>query len=163
MSSTAMTLVLVVTLGTFAWSASRRWRLILVTRPDPRITLDRDSLAKRFANVLVIAGLQKKMPANERYRLEGIAHIAIFAAFNVLLLNSVLLWGRGYDVSFDFWGLRGDAPVAALLDRQGADRSALCPRGGRLRLRPHRPQAPAHDLGSRRSDHPGNHHHHDAG
>jgi uncharacterized protein involved in response to NO len=91
MSSTVMTLVLVVTLGIFAWSASRRWRLILVTRPDPRITLDRDSLAKRFANVLMIAGLQKKMPANERYRLEGIAHIAIFAAFNVLLLSIDML------------------------------------------------------------------------
>ena len=45
------------------------------------------------------------MPTNERYRLEGVAHIVIFAAFNVLLLNSVLLWGRGYDVRFDLWGL----------------------------------------------------------
>jgi|GEM_PF-4770788 len=108
MNATAMTLVLLVSLGAFAWSASRRWRLLLVTRSDPRITLDRDSLAKRFRNVLVIAGLQKKLPANEKYRLEVVAHIAIFVAFSVLLLNTVLLWGRGYDASFDFWGLFGE-------------------------------------------------------
>jgi hypothetical protein len=43
MNPTAMTLVLVVTLGVFAGPASRRWRLLSVTKADPRITLDRAS------------------------------------------------------------------------------------------------------------------------
>lgn len=46
------------------------------------------------------------MPANEsEYCLEGVARIAIFDAFNVLLLNSVMSWGRGDNAHFDFWGL----------------------------------------------------------
>jgi len=105
MSPILMSLVFVLTLGAFAWSASRRWRLLLVGAPDPRVTLDFDSLVQRFEQLVVIAGLQKKMPANERYRREGLAHVAIFAGFNVLLLNTLLLWGRGYDTRFDLFGL----------------------------------------------------------
>jgi len=112
MNPTAMSVILAVTLSAFAWSASRRWRLLGVTQPDPRIELDRGALVKRLRNLLVIGALQKKMPANERYRIEGLAHIAIFAAFFVLLLNSVLLWGRGYNASFDFWGLFAEDTVA---------------------------------------------------
>ncbi len=105
MSPIAMTLVFVVTLGAFAWSAVRRWRLLRVGAPEPRFTYDGESLKKRVERVLVYAGLQKKMPKNDRYRIAGVAHIAIFVAFNVLLLNSVMLWIRGYDAEFDFWGI----------------------------------------------------------
>ena len=111
MNPIAMTVIFAVTLGAFAWSAARRWRLMLVGQPDPRITLDGGWIAKRLENLVVIAGLQKKMPANERYRREGIAHIAIFAGFNILLLNTILLWGRAYDRSFDFWGVLSEDSI----------------------------------------------------
>ena len=100
-----MTVVFVVTLGAFAWSATRRWRLLMVGAPEPRFTLDPESLKKRLTRVLVYAVGQKKMPKNDRYRVAGIAHILIFIAFNVLLLNSVVLWIRGYDAEFDAWGI----------------------------------------------------------
>ena len=105
MNPIAMTVIFVVTLGAFAWSAVRRYRLLMVAAPDRRIALDGDSLIQRVRQVLVIALGQEKMPKNERYRLEGIAHIFIFAGFNVLLLNTLLLWGRAYDADFDFFGL----------------------------------------------------------
>src|SRR5690606_33603508 len=105
MSPVAMTLVFVVTLGAFAWSATRRWRLLMVGAPEPRFTIDGESLKKRLERVLVYAVGQKKMPKNDRYRIAGVAHILIFIAFNVLLLNSVVLWIRGYDAEFDFWGI----------------------------------------------------------
>ena len=44
---------------------------------------------------------QRKMP---NYGLAGVAHILIFIAFQVLLLNSVMLWAQGYDRNFDFLG-----------------------------------------------------------
>ncbi len=105
MNPVAMTVIFVVTLGAFAWSASRRWRLAMVAQPDPSISFDPISLEKRLQNLVVYAFGQKKMPSNERYRLAGLAHVGIFGAFLVLGINSVLLWVRGYDASFDFWGL----------------------------------------------------------
>jgi Fe-S oxidoreductase len=111
MNPIAMTVIFALTLGAFAWSAQRRWRLLFVAGPDPRITLDPASLVERAKQLLVIAGLQKKMPANEKYRLEGVAHIFIFAGFNVLLLNSILLWGRAYDAEFDLFGLLAESSL----------------------------------------------------
>jgi Fe-S oxidoreductase len=108
MNPIAMTVIFAVTLGAFAWSAQRRWGLLRVGASDPRITLDPESLRQRIRQFISIWLLQRKMPRNERYRLEGIAHIAIFAGFNVLLLNSLLLWGRAYDRDFDFFGLLAD-------------------------------------------------------
>ena len=115
MNPIAMTVIFVVTLGVFAWSSVRRYRLLMVGAPDPRITLDGDSLVERVRQVLVIALGQKKMPANERYRLEGIAHIFIFAGFNVLLLNTILLWGRAYDESFDLFGILSEDHIVGQL------------------------------------------------
>jgi len=106
MSPIGMTLVFVVFGGIFAWSAFRRWKLMMAGAPEPRFTWQTAAdIQKRIVNVLVVALGQKKMPKNEKYRLAGIAHIAIFFAFQVLLLNSVLLWCRGFDADFDFWGL----------------------------------------------------------
>src|SRR5687768_10186517 len=108
MNPIAMTVIFVLTLGIFAWSAVQRYRLMMVGPADPRITMDPDSLQQRVRQLVLIAGLQRKMPMNPRYRLAGIAHIAIFAGFNILLLNTILLWGRAYDESFDFFGLLAD-------------------------------------------------------
>ncbi len=97
-----MTLLLVSTLGLFSWSAYRRLRQVGVGVPDPRFAWTGEQVADRIKTVLVYAFGQKRMP---NYTLAGFAHIGIFAAFVVLLLNSIMLWGRGFDPSFDFWGL----------------------------------------------------------
>ncbi|MBX3274553.1 MAG: (Fe-S)-binding protein [Sandaracinaceae bacterium] len=116
MSPLGMTLVFVVFGGAFAWSAVRRWRLLNVGTPEPRFTWQTfEALAARVKNVLVYALAQKKMPQNDRYRVAGLAHIGIFLAFQVLLLNSVLLWARGFDASFDFWGLLSTSHIVGQL------------------------------------------------
>ena len=113
MSPIGMTLVFVVFGGAFAWSAVRRWRLMVVGAPEPRFTWDSfEAISARVKQMLIYALGQKKMPANSKYRLAGLAHVAIFGAFQVLLLNTVLLWIRGYHPDFDFWGiLSTDNPI----------------------------------------------------
>jgi len=104
MSPIAMTLIFILTLSMFAWSAQRRWRLLMVTSPEPEVRLDDLGLLDRITNVVTYALGQKKMPGGH-YQAAGYAHIAIFLAFQVLLLNTVLLWGRAFVPSFDFFGL----------------------------------------------------------
>lgn len=108
MNPIAMTVILVVTLSIFAWSAYHRFQLLKAGASEPEFDLKRPGeLQKRIEQLLLISFGQKKMAQNEKYRLAGVAHIVIFGAFLVLGLNSVLLWIRGYDASFDFWGLLG--------------------------------------------------------
>jgi len=97
-----MTLLLVSTLGFFSWSAFRRLRQVKVGVPDPRFGWDSEQIADRTKTLLVYAFGQKRMP---NYTMAGFAHVGIFVAFQVLLLNSLMLWGRGFDPGFDFWGL----------------------------------------------------------
>jgi Fe-S oxidoreductase len=104
MNPIAMTLALLLAGGFFAWTAHRRWGQLVVGRPEPRFSLAGGELWDRLLDVGIYALGQKKMPRG-RYTVAGLAHIAIFAAFMVLGLNSVLLWARGYDPDFDFWGL----------------------------------------------------------
>ena len=107
MNPIAMTVVLLTTLGAFAYSASRRFGLLKAAAPDPDFSLGGGQLLQRIENLLIYVLGQNKMPKNEKYRAAGIAHIGIFAAFQVLAINSVILWVRGYDASFDVWGLFG--------------------------------------------------------
>jgi Fe-S oxidoreductase len=97
-----MTLLLVSTLGFFSWSAFRRLRQVSVGVPDSRFAWTGDQIVDRTKTLLIYAFGQKKMP---NYTLAGFAHVGIFIAFQVLLLNSLMLWGRGFDPTFDFWGL----------------------------------------------------------
>ncbi len=97
MSPVAMTLLLAVTLATFVYSAARRWRLMRVAqRPENRA----DQVGRRLLGVLQYAFAQQRMV---RYPLAGWAHLIVFFGFLVLLLNSLILWGRGYVADFDFW------------------------------------------------------------
>jgi Fe-S oxidoreductase len=106
MNPAAMTVILVVTLSFFAWSAYRRTALAMVAKPEPEFDLSRPGeLAARVKQLVLISFGQKKMPANEKYMLAGFAHAFIFGAFLVLGPNSVILWVRGYDPSFDVFGL----------------------------------------------------------
>jgi len=90
MSPIAMTVLLVVTLTAFAYSARRRWRLMLVARRPENRT---DRIGERLAGVVKYVFGQSRMP---RYPLAGWAHIIVFFGFCVLLLNSIMLWTRGY-------------------------------------------------------------------
>lgn len=102
MNPAAMTALLVVLPAVFAWSAIRRFRLATLGPAEPRFSLEPDALRARVLDTLIYAFGQKKMPY---YRTAGIAHIFIFSGFMVLLFRSLLLWGRGFDEAFDFWGV----------------------------------------------------------
>ena len=97
-----MTLLLLSMLALFSWSAFRRLRQVRVGAPDPRFAWTGEQISRRTKAVITYVFGQARMPY---YSLAGFAHVGIFAAFVVLLLNSIMLWVRGYDPSFDFWGL----------------------------------------------------------
>ena len=96
MSSIAMAALLIVGWGAFAYSVRRRWRLMMVGAKENRF----DRPAERLKVTWTYAIKQLRM---RRYPLAGIAHMLIFAGFGVLLLRTLILWGRGFEESFDFW------------------------------------------------------------
>jgi Fe-S oxidoreductase len=77
----------------FAWSANRRFQLLGVGRPTCRL----DRLGERIAALAKYGLAQWKMGY---YPLAGNAHKLIFAGFAVLLVRSLILWGRGFDPTF---------------------------------------------------------------
>ncbi|MCH7597184.1 MAG: 4Fe-4S dicluster domain-containing protein [Planctomycetes bacterium] len=89
MNPIAMTLLLVVGLGIFAYSASRRWRLMTAGAPERRW----DRIGERIRLTLRYAFAQQRM---HRYPLAGAAHLLIFFGFLVLMLRSVILFSRGF-------------------------------------------------------------------
>jgi Fe-S oxidoreductase len=106
MSPLLMTLALVLGWGAFLLSASLRLRLMLVGGPEPRW----DRPLERLRRMVVFALGQARMP---RYPVAGWLHALIFWGFLVLLLRSMMLWGRGYDESFSLWIL-GDTWIGHL-------------------------------------------------
>src|SRR6476660_6473918 len=103
MNPNVMLTLLVSAWAAFAWSANRRWQLLKVGRPENRL----DQIGKRLKVTYEYALVQKRMGY---YQLAGLAHKLIFLGFSVLLLRSLILWGRGFDPSFNFF-LFGDDPV----------------------------------------------------
>jgi Fe-S oxidoreductase len=97
-----MALLLIAGWGIFAYSAWRRWNLLMVGAKEKRF----DNVGARLGAVWTYAIRQLRMP---RFPLAGYAHMVIFFGFLVLLLRSLILWGRGFDESFNFWifGLDG--------------------------------------------------------
>ncbi len=96
MSPLWMTLSLLVGFGLFAYSAVRRWQLMMVAKAP----LNRaDRVGQRIAATIKYAIGQARMP---RYPAAGIAHILVFFGFLVLILNTLILWGRGYVPDFHF-------------------------------------------------------------
>lgn len=103
MNPIVMLTVIVVLVAIFAFSASRRWKLLQVGRPENRF----DNIGERINRTLIYAFGQKKMGY---YPLAGFAHKLIFAGFMVLLLRTLILWGRGFDPSFNLFIL-GDTNI----------------------------------------------------
>ena len=103
MNPTMMLTLLVSAWAAFAWSANRRWQLLKVGRSENRL----DDIGRRLKMLYEYALVQKKM---SYYPLAGLAHKFIFLGFSVLLLRSLILWGRGFDPAFNF-GIFGENPV----------------------------------------------------
>jgi len=91
-----MAILLVAGWGIFAYSTWRRWRLMMVGRGEDRS----DRPGERLRLTLKYALAQLRM---RRYKAAGVAHMLIFLGFLVLLLRTLILWGRGFDESFNFW------------------------------------------------------------
>jgi Fe-S oxidoreductase len=91
-----MAILLAAGWGVFAYSARRRWKLLRVGKPENRFDHPTDRLRATFKYAIAQLRMQ-------RYPLAGAAHMVIFLGFIVLLLRSLILWGRGFDESFDFW------------------------------------------------------------
>jgi Fe-S oxidoreductase len=95
MSSIVMVTMLVVAWTVFFWSFARRFKLLMSGKPEVRW----DNVVERIKGTILYAFGQQRMP---RYPLTGWAHIAIFFGFMILLLRSMVLWGRGaLDPSFN--------------------------------------------------------------
>ncbi len=93
----------------FAWSASRRWQLLQIGRSASRL----DHLATRIRGTWRYAFRQEKM---DYYNPAGFAHKLIFTGFVVLLLRTIVLWGRGFYPPFNLWILGPSQPLGAVYE-----------------------------------------------
>ncbi|HEY6081562.1 MAG TPA: (Fe-S)-binding protein, partial [Polyangiaceae bacterium] len=100
MNPVLMALILVTLTGAFAWSARRRWHLLKVG--DATWESRVDEVGKRLGAVWTFALYQKKM---RNYLAAGLAHQLIFMGFAVLLLRTLILWGRGFEPTFNLFVL----------------------------------------------------------
>src|SRR3954468_4844596 len=105
MNPLAMTLIIVTLSSVFAVSAWRRFNLARIGKAtwESRLT----EIPKRLGLVWTFAFYQKKM---RYYLLAGLAHQLIFLGFGVLLLRTLVLWGRGFSPTFNLFVL-GYEPV----------------------------------------------------
>ncbi|MGE3181280.1 MAG: (Fe-S)-binding protein [Phycisphaerae bacterium] len=104
-SRIAMSLLLLVGIGFFAWTALRRWRLMNAALAHADRT---DHLGHRIRNVIVYMFGQARM---FRYPAAGLMHAFIFLGFVVLGLRTMILVARGFtdDPQFGFWLFDDDA------------------------------------------------------
>lgn len=102
-----MALLLLAGWGLFAAQAARRWRLMTLGPGENRL----DHVGERLRRTWEYAFAQKRM---RRYWWAGIAHQLIFLGFVVLLLRTLILWGRGFDKDFDFWIFGENQPLGKI-------------------------------------------------
>ncbi len=99
-----MTFIFAATLGTFAVVAKKRLALLTSGRAVNRF----DRIGDRIQSVLTYAFYQKKMGY---YEPVGTAHKFIFTGFVVLLLRSIILWGRAYSPTFNAFIFGPESPL----------------------------------------------------
>ena len=104
MHSVAMIALLFAALTAFAFSSSRRFRLMLAGQYENRFGDWRDRAAATWR----YAFKQEKM---DYYQPAGMAHRLIFLGFLVLTVRTVVLVGRGFDASFNLWVLGPESPL----------------------------------------------------
>src|SRR5687768_14235991 len=105
MNPAVMAFIIVALVAAFAVSARHRFVLLKTGHPTWESRFDR--IGERLGAVWTFAFFQKKM---RYYLLAGLAHQLIFLGFVVLLLRTLILWGRGFDPTFNLWVL-GPEPV----------------------------------------------------
>lgn len=98
MSAIVMAGCIVIAFAAFAYSANRKFKLLMVGAPENRF----DEIGTRIGNLIKIAIFQKKLP---KYPVMGPIHMMIFWGFLILLLNTAVLWGRGFDPKFNMFVL----------------------------------------------------------
>lgn len=96
MNPVAMTIILIVGWLAFFWSSWLKFRILLKMQPEPRF----DRPYERTKRTIIFALGQARMA---RYFTAGVSHMLIFWGFLLLLLRSLMLWGRGYSESFCLW------------------------------------------------------------
>jgi len=106
-----MALLLLAGCGCFAYSAKKRWNLMMIGAKESRS----GNIGKRLARTVLYAFGQWRM---KRYPLAGFAHIMIFAGFAVLLQRTLILWGRGFDESFNLWLFSTDTMMGKIYSVQ---------------------------------------------
>ncbi|HZU85126.1 MAG TPA: (Fe-S)-binding protein, partial [Polyangiaceae bacterium] len=110
MSPTVMLTLLFAALAMFSWSASRRWHLLQVGRPVEGAL---DHPGARLRGTWRYAFRQEKM---DYYNPAGVAHKFIFAGFVVLLVRTLVLWGRGFYAPFNMWVLGPAQPLGEIYE-----------------------------------------------
>lgn len=112
MGSLAMAVILLGLWGAFAATAHQRLLLLLSGQPRPSLLdlVSKGQLMERVRGVITYAFAQKRM---HNYPLAGLAHQLIFLGFVVLLLNTIILWGRGFYAPFNLFIL-GHEPVLGI-------------------------------------------------
>ncbi|NUP09546.1 MAG: (Fe-S)-binding protein [Polyangiaceae bacterium] len=109
MNPYAMAFVIVVLSAMFGLSAKQRFELMLVGRPEARF----DRIPERLRGVVEYTLAQRKM---HYYPYAGIAHMAIFVGFSVLLINTIILWGRGFFPDFSLFLFGHEQPLGMVYD-----------------------------------------------
>jgi Fe-S oxidoreductase len=100
MNPIAMALLIGSLVSFFAWTAWQRLRLLESGSPVARKPFDR--IGERLLLVWRLAVVQTRM---RDYFWAGVAHQLIFLGFVVLLLRTLILWGRGFSPDFNLFVL----------------------------------------------------------
>jgi len=109
MNPTAMLILIVGAHAIFFWSAIRRWQLLRLGKFTNRF----DRIPERLAAVFRYAFAQEKM---SYYQPSGIAHKLIFVGFLTLTLRTIVLWGRGFDTSWNLFVLGPYQPLGKVYE-----------------------------------------------
>ncbi|AKU98665.1 Fe-S oxidoreductase [Labilithrix luteola] len=109
MNPTAMLVLIVGAHVVFFWSALRRWQLLRVGSFVDRFK----RIPDRVSAVLRYAFAQEKM---DYYQPAGWAHKLIFVGFIVLLARTIVLWGRGFDPSWNLLVLGPTQPLGKVYE-----------------------------------------------
>src|SRR4051794_10503525 len=109
MNPTVMLLLITAAHAVFLWSILRRWQLMRVGRFVDRF----DRISERISAVLRYGLAQEKMAY---YQPAGIAHKLIFVGFMVLLFRTLVLWGRGFDPTWNLLVLGPTQPLGKVYE-----------------------------------------------
>src|SRR4051794_6246705 len=109
MNPTAMLILIVTAHAVFLWSAIRRWQLLRLGRFVNRF----DRIPERIGAVFRYAFAQEKM---DYYQPAGWAHKLIFFGFLTLTLRTLVLWGRGFDPSWNLLVLGPTQPLGKVYE-----------------------------------------------